>query len=142
MRYTVHNYCLAAIDVKFEYASYAVEEGNTVEVCLLQNGRFERNIWLYISSQPDSAQQDDYVAVMEYVILQQRTCVMIDIVDDDLVEGYEYFNLTATSPDPAVVITSPNVTIIKIIDNDSESTDSVFDSWFLVCFFCRCKVWF
>lgn len=112
-----------------EHGSYSVTEGSTLHVCIVvEEGHIERNRQLNTFSQPDSAQEDDYGVIVEYQTLQpnvMRTCIMVEILDDNLVEGTEIFKLIISSPDPAVVITSPDRTNIEILDNDSKSTTGV-----------------
>lgn len=113
-----------------ESASYTVVEGGTVEVCaLVKNGQFEKNIELSISSQPGSAQEEDYVTISsEHLTLQPRdrkSCIIIETRDDDLVEGAEVFQVTITSSDVAVVITTPSTTTVQITDNDCRSTSLI-----------------
>ena len=78
-----------------------------------------------VASQPDSAQEgEDYAAVIVSLTLQPnevKTCVIVEVPDDDLVEGNEAFRLIVTSHDQAVVITTPDVTTIQILDNDGKS---------------------
>ena len=138
-----------AIEVRLESASYTVAEGGTVEVCaIVENGQFERNIQLSISSQPGSAQEEDYVVIhLEHLILQprdERSCVTVATRDDDLVEGIEAFQMTVTSSDVAVVITTPTSTIIQITDNDCKSTIRYLYMIITVSYpyACRCKIWF
>ena len=131
--------CTTAIDVRLESASYTVSEGGTIEVCaVVENGQFERNVELFISSQPGSAQEEDYVVIyMERIILQphnKRSCIRIEIKDDDLVEGVEAFQVTITTSDTAAVITTPSTSTVQIIDNDCKSTISCSTSHFYINF--------
>ena len=113
------------IDVQFEYVSYSVAENGTLEVCIIhEDGQFERNRHVSISSQSVTALGEDYVAVNQFLTLQaseRRTCIVVELLDDDMVEGDEVFQLVLSSSDPAVVINSPSLTNIQIFDNDSKS---------------------
>ena len=96
---------------------------------VVKNGQFERNIEFFISSQPGSAQEEDYVVLhMAHLTLQphdRRSCIIIETSDDDLVEGAEEFQVTITSSDAAAVITTPSTTTVQITDNDCRSTNPV-----------------
>ena len=113
----------AAINVRLESASDTVVEGGTVEVCaVVENGQFERSIQLSVSSQPGSAQEEDYVDVyMGHLTLQphdKRSCITVETMDDDLVEGAEAFQVTITTSDAAAIITTLSSTTVQIMDND------------------------
>ena len=134
--------CTVAINVRLESASYTVAEGGTVEVCtVVNNGRFERSIQLYISSESDSAQEEDYAVIhMEHLTLQPqdtRSCISVETRDDDLVEGAEAFQVTITAIDSAAVITIPRTTTIQIIDNDCRLISSR-DRVFYIANHCSC----
>ena len=123
-----------------ESASYTVAEGGTVEVCaVVENGQFERNIQLSVSSQPGSAQEEDYVVIyMERLTLQprdKRSCVIVETSDDDLVEGVEAFQVTITTSDAAAIIRAPSSTAIQIIDNDCKSTNPVMKPFYMIIAF-------
>ena len=47
-------------------------------------------------------------------------CIQVMVLDDDVVEGDEYFPavIESASPMPGVIIVSPNVTEVIIEDND------------------------
>ena len=103
---------------------------------VVENGQFERNIQLSISSHPGSAQEVDYVAIyMEHLTLQpsdKRTCIIVETSDDDLVEGVETFQITITTSDAAAVITTPSSTTIQIIDNDCKATNPVVKPFYII----------
>ncbi len=65
---------------------------------------------------------DDYgYALMNGIIPASGLlfCVDINITDDDVLEGDQYFLLYLYSDDPGVLLRN-NVTFITIIDNDSK----------------------
>ena len=47
-------------------------------------------------------------------------CIQVMVLDDDVVEGEEYFQamIESASPMPGVIIDTPNVTEVIIVDDD------------------------
>lgn len=110
--------------MKLGSGSYSVSEGEQVDVCLrLESGQLERDAQLCVLSQSDSANEvEDYNApFMFFVILkpgENQSCFTVDTVDDNLVEGEEIFQLSLSSSDRAVVISTNGTTTIHIKDDD------------------------
>lgn len=113
-----------AINVSLESASYSVVEGDTVKVCaIVQNGELEKSIELEISivGQSGSDQEKDYKLTKSTFSLrpaQNQSCTMVEILNDNLVEGNETFRVILSSMDSVVTISSPSSAIITIEDID------------------------
>ena len=113
-----------AINVSLESASYSVVEGDTVKVCaIVQNGELEKSVELEISivGQSGSDQEKDYKLTKSMFSLrpaQNQSCTMVEILNDNLVEGNETFRVILSSMDSVVTISSPSSAIITIEDID------------------------
>ena len=112
----------SAINVRLESASYFVVEGETVKLCtIVESGELEKSIELEISivGQSDSDQEEDYKVKMSTFSLkpaQNQTCTTVEILNDNLVEGNETFQVILSSTDSAVTVSTPNTAIITIED--------------------------
>ena len=111
-----------AINVRLESASYFVVEGETVKLCtIVESGELEKSIELEISivGQSDSDQEEDYKVKMSTFSLrpiQNQSCTTVEILNDNLVEGNETFQVILSSTDSAVTVSTPNTAIIIIED--------------------------
>ena len=105
-----------------ESSLYAVTEGEMVEVCVaVERGELETTVPFSILSRPASAQEEDYNSIFRSVSLspgESRVCLHIETVEDGTVEREESFHLILSSQSPAVNISTPNMTLITIGDND------------------------
>ena len=112
------------IGVMLESISYSVEEGATVDVCVMLRGELEKEVQLSLVSQAGTAQQDeDYVAIMSILSLlpgDNNVCFSVETVEDNFVEGEEMFQIMLNGNDPAIIMNGVNVVNVTIKDNDSE----------------------
>ncbi len=53
---------------------------------------------------------------------QTSECINITIIDDEIVEGSQFFSLIMISQDIGVIFGN-NITIVSISDNDSKTED-------------------
>ena len=110
------------INIRLESASYFVVEGETVKLCtIVESGELEKSIELEISivGQSDSDQEEDYKVIMSTFSLrpaQNQSCTTVEILNDNLVEGNETFQVILSSTDSAVTVSTPNTAIITIED--------------------------
>ena len=113
----------SVINVRLESASYSVVEGETVKLCaIVQSGELERSVELEISIivLSGSDQEDDFELKMSTFSLrpaQNQSCTMVEILNDNLVEGNETLQVILSSMDSAVTISAPNSAIITIEDD-------------------------
>ena len=117
-------FILSAIDIGFEQTSYTIQEGATqLQVCIvIEGGALARPVDLVISSRDITAQApDDYKEISYLTSFSHndgaRKCINVTVVDDDLVENTEIFQLWLTSKDEAVSLMSNQLTLM-IVDND------------------------
>ena len=126
-----HSYSLSpfilnlAITLSLESVFYSVMEGDMVETCVtIEIGQLERNIRLSVVSIPGSAQEgEDYTPLILSLTLhpgENRTCFIIESLDDDMVEGEETLKVILSSQDKAVAISTINTTTISIQDLDGK----------------------
>ena len=105
-----------------ESSLYTVTEGEVVEVCMeVERGELETTVQFSIFSHPASAQEEDYNSIFRFISLlpgESRVCLNVETLDDSTVEGEERFHLILSSWNPAVNISTPNMTLITIRDND------------------------
>lgn len=122
--------------VRFEQASYTVEEGaGSVEVCLVRSGDFDIGFHAFISSVDDSATGGafgqpqnppyDYCSWTDlrlvFLVDDTRACFSFCIVDDSLEEGEERFSVqVAELPSDIGQIGSPSTATVTIVDDESE----------------------
>lgn len=104
------------VSVQFEMDEYsAFEAENSVEVCVTLTGSLLRPVDVEILTESDTATANiDFIGVTETVQLLpalSRRCVVVTIIEDDLVENMEGFRVSAQSGDAAVNIPSPTVTV-------------------------------
>ena len=113
---------LTDVSVRLESASYSVVEGETTNVCVkLENGQLERDVALSIFGLPGSAEEDDFsmnVSTFSLSSTQERSCIPVEILKDNLVEGEETFNVILGSEDPAVLTPTPDSATIHIEDDN------------------------
>ncbi len=94
-----------------------------LEVCVvIKAGALARPVDLVISSRDVTALAPDDYKKIGYLTSYSRNdgarkCINVTIVDDDLVENTETFQLWLTSKDKAVSLISSQVTLM-IVDND------------------------
>ena len=103
---------------------YTIQEDMTQqEACIvIEGGALARPVDLVISSTDVMAQTPDDYKRISYLTSYShndgtRKCINITIVDDDLVEDTETFQLWLTSKDEAVSLMSNQLTLM-IVDND------------------------
>ena len=105
-----------------ESSLYTVTEGEVVEVCVaVERGQLETMVQFSIFSHPASAQEEDYNSIFRSVSLspgESRVCFHVETVEDGTVEREESFHLILSSWNPAVNISTQNMTFITIGDND------------------------
>ena len=71
---------------------------------------------------------DDYLPITSFTItfstiVPRRTvCEQVTLIDDNIVEATESFQFSFDSVTPGVVIDSPDITTINILDNDGMDT--------------------
>ena len=93
------------------------------EICMvIERGVLARSVNLMISSSDVTAQAPADYNKISYLTSYShndgaRKCINVTVVDDDLVENMETFELWLISKDEAVSLTSDHLTL-KIIDND------------------------
>ena len=116
------SFCFAAISVQLESPSYSVIEGESARLCaVLDSGVLERDVDLSVVGLSGSAQEDDYMMdVLTFSLgsTQNQSCILVEILKDNLVEGEEIFQVILSSQDPAVVISMPNSATINIEDDN------------------------
>ena len=101
---------------------------------------------LSVSTEEDSAiEETDYPAATYNLTLapgQDIACLSVNTLEDNFVEDEEAFQLTLSSDDLAVIISSPAAAIVHISDDDSkfESPIVVRPAVTLISFF-RCDNW-
>ena len=113
----------SAINVRLESASYSVVEGEIVKLCaIVQSGELERSVELEIAIiSLSGSDQDDYkqkISTFSLRPAQNQSCTMVEILNDNLVEGNETLQVILSSMDPAVTISAPNSAIITIEDDN------------------------
>lgn len=105
-----------------ESSLYTVTEGEAVEVCVaVERGALETAKQFTVFSRPASAQEEDYSSIFRSVFLspgESRVCFHVETLEDGIVEREESFHLFLSSQNPAVNISTPNMTLITIADND------------------------
>jgi hypothetical protein len=103
--------------------SYTASEANeTVTVCFIVSGEFERNITVQISTASMSAVDGlDYVGVSQDVSFQalDTHCVDVALVRDSLLEEEEDFEFNLSSNDSAVNFTLSRAEVV-ILDANRE----------------------
>ena len=70
----------------------------------------------------------DYIPVLNYyfnfsqgMIENETLCTNVTIIDDDVVENDEGFNIVLSTDDPSVQLKNPFIATIVIINNNCES---------------------
>lgn len=112
------------IIVRLESASYSIVEGEIVELCtIVESGELERSIELEISivDLSGSDHEEDYKVKTSTFSLrpaQNQSCITVEILNDNLLEGNETFQVILSSMDSAVTISTPNTAIITIEDTN------------------------
>lgn len=89
---------------------------------MIEGGALARQVDLVISSSDVTAQAPNDYKKINYLISYShndgaRKCINVTVIDDDLVESVETFQLWLTSKDEAVSLMSNQLTLM-IIDND------------------------
>jgi len=137
----------AAISVNFSQSLYAtIENSTTVQPMLLLTNPSSTNIRVEVVSTNDTALGKHTCTYASIIIVFHAICLgrgidydsrlisleipagttslnfSVEIVDDNVLEDFETFNLTINSFSlPAnVSVTTPNRTVVLIIDNDGE----------------------
>ena len=126
------------VAVNWEYAAYSIDEnGGAVEACVYLVGSLQtgRSVKVSYETVDDTARAaTDYTAGSGKLTLDtdtSRACVEVTVLDDELVEGLEDFELRLTNvesvPPASVTATldAPSVTV-RITDDD---VDSVSVRW-------------
>ena len=105
-----------------ESTLYTVTEGEVMEVCaVVERGWLETTVQFFLFSRPASAHGEDYVSIFRSLSLspgESRVCLHVETIEDSTVEREESFHLILSSRNPAVNISTPNMTLITISDND------------------------
>ena len=111
--------------MRLESASYSIVEGETINVCAkLENGQLERDVVLSIFGLPGSADEEDYLLnILTFSLgsTQKRSCIPVEILNDNLVEREETFNIILGSEDPAVLTPTLDSATIHIVDVNGNS---------------------
>ena len=116
----------SVINVKFEFESYSVSEGEEADVCVIfETEQLKKDIQVSVVSHSDTANiGEDYnmLSVLPLTLKPDtnRSCFAVDTVEDNLVEGEETFQLILTSSDQAVLISTTHTLTLHIEDNDGE----------------------
>ena len=85
---------------------------------------------------------DDYTAVNSQDVVfqpgQTTSPFTVDIVSDQLPELSEFFNVTLTTSQPCVALSTPSLAQVEIVDDDSEcsichSVNSLLMSLLMLC---------
>ena len=117
-------FCFVVISVQLESPSNSVIEGELMRLCaVLESGELERDVDLSVVGLSGSAQVDDYIVDLLRFSLestQTQSCILVEILKDNVVEGEETFQVILSSQDPAVVISMPNSATISIEDDNSK----------------------
>ena len=116
------------VTIGFEQEMYSArEDQGSQEVCaLIINGELARDVVLSLLTGDGSAEEpDDYTAISTLITFnpsRSRECVIINIVENDILESEEDFEVTLIPMDNEDFVTlSPDVAIVTISDNDGES---------------------
>jgi hypothetical protein len=113
----------SVINIRLESASYSVIEGETVRLCaIVESGELETNVELEVSIAGLSGgdeEDEDYKVNMSTFFLrpaQKQSCTIVEILNDNLVEGNETFQVILSSRDSVITISAPNAAIITVED--------------------------
>ena len=114
------------VTIGFEMEQYSVrEDQGTVKVCArIMDGSLAREIAISLSTQDGSAKNpDDYSAMSATLIFNSNNdvqCVNISLMDDDILEGMEDFEVSLDQGEEERVILSPERAVVTIVNDDSE----------------------
>ena len=112
--------------MRLKSAIYFAVEGETVKLCAeVEHGQLERDVQLSIIALPGSAQREDYTMSsfsFSFGSTQNQSCIPVEILKDNLVEGEESFHVALSTSDPAVITSTPDSAIVYIEDNNGNIT--------------------
>lgn len=91
---------------------------------IVQSGELERTVELEISivglsGRDQEEEEEDYklsASTLYLIPTQNQSCTMAEVLNDNLVEGNETFQVILTSMDSAVTISTPNSATMTIED--------------------------
>lgn len=98
----------------------ASETEGSVEICwnlLPANITFERTVGFFVSTQPGSAVESDYISLNNTLLSptdQNEICVRIEVTSDLIIENAEDFTVELLSSDSAIHFTSSSVEVCCI----------------------------
>jgi hypothetical protein len=110
------------VKVSLEGSSYNVSEGqDLVQVCVVLSGPIERPVTVILESSPGSANNhSDFTPIEQTFTFRSnvRTCEDVMIVNDDVVEDTETFQVDVSSSDTDVILGQFPSAVVTINDYD------------------------
>jgi hypothetical protein len=113
---------LTGVSAFFESSTYSVMESNqSIQVCIVLSGLFERAVTFQASTSPLSALpgiMNDYMSFSQTLAtMTSEICIDIDINLDAVVEDTEMFQINLGSAGDAAVMISQAITDVLILDS-------------------------
>ena len=109
--------------IRLETSNYNVnEKDGTVDVTILRTNGSDGVVSIDYDTIDDSAQGDDYTAVsgtLTFADEETSKTVTIPIVNDDLVEGHEFFSFTIDHLVGDATLLAPRTALINIVDDEA-----------------------
>ena len=128
----LYTYNPIAVAIDFKEASILVTEGvdSNATICLLfSQGSLGREIDFLISIQEGTATSDDFVNGVLYTVTfssgqmaPTEHCIVLQLIDDNIVESVESFSALLSTTDPGVALSTSTTTVTLFDDpNDGKS---------------------
>ena len=79
---------------------------------------YTRVICLYPAAVDDYLPITSFTITFSTIVPRRTVCEQVTLIDDNIVEATESFQFSFDAVTPGVVIDSPDITTINIVDND------------------------
>ena len=123
--------------IGFKQESIVVTEGvdSNATICLLfTQGSLERDVVLFVNTQEGTASSNDFVNGILYTVTfssgqmaPAEHCIVLQLIDDNIVESVESFSALLSTTDPGVLL-STFTTTVTLFDDPNDGKNPSFTS--------------